>query len=50
MQMNELVAKVENSPELAEKMKQDPAGTLKTLSIPPLATDVLIYRQPDPPA
>lgn len=39
----QLVQRMEDNPKLEEKMKEDPKGTLATLSLP-LQTDVWIYR------
>jgi len=35
---------IENNADLQAKMAADPAGTLRTMSAMPLATDVWIYR------
>ncbi len=44
MMLKELGSMVGANPDLEAKMKDDPAGTLKTLSAMPLQTDVWIYR------
>ena len=44
MQPKEMAEMVGNNPDLAAKMKDDPVGTLQTLSAMPLRTDVWIYR------
>lgn len=41
--VQDLSAHVERDPELANRIKQDPAGTLATLAAP-LQSDVWIYR------
>lgn len=44
MNVASLSSAVEANPDLEQKMKQDPTGTLKTIAAMPLQSDVWIYR------